>query len=278
MNHNLIKEASKNVWGTTPAGWTYAENNSKGTQEFFEKVLQKRFTEECKWMFEIVQFERFKEKKVLEIGCGAGYDAYQFCKHGAQYTGIDLTPDNPIITKKHLSYFGYHPEVLEMDAEELSFNEHFDYIFSFGVLHHTPNIKKALKNIYIVLKDDGEAQIIVYNKYSIFYIITCIGYNWLLKGKFLTMSLKDLRSTIEVTTSTVKPLVNVYSKKELHRLCNQAGFQIIKTDIRKLVREDLPGGTRFGAKLYKYIPESWLDYFATKFGWYLSVRMVKAKV
>ena len=57
-----------------------------------------------------------------------------------------------------------------MDAEELTFKEQFDYVFSFGVLHHTPNIAKALKNIHTVLKDNGEAQIIVYYKHSIFYM------------------------------------------------------------------------------------------------------------
>ena len=74
----------------------------------FESVLKRRFSEECEWMDEIVHFERFKGKKVLEIGCGAGYDAYQFCRNGAVYIqGIDLTPDNPVIAKKHLSYFNY---------------------------------------------------------------------------------------------------------------------------------------------------------------------------
>lgn len=277
MNSETIKEATKAVWGTTPAGSTYAQGHTKGTKEFFQAVIEKRFKEECDWMEDVVNFKRFKGKKVLEIGCGAGYDAYQFCKNGADYTGIDITPDNPIITKKHLSFFNYEPHVLEMDVESLSVSETFDYVFSFGVLHHTPNFKKALKNIYNVLKSDGEAQIIVYYKHSIFYILHVVVGDWLLRLKFLKMSLKERRSKIETTLSNAEPLVNVYSKKELHALCKEAGFHLIKTDIRKLTREDLPD-LPFVKKLYPYIPDSWLTYLSKKFGWYISVRMKKVSL
>lgn len=274
MNVESIKKATKSVWGASPAGWTYADGHQKGTQQFFEAVLQKRFTLECDWMYDIVQFERFKGKKVLEIGSGAGYDAYQFCKQGATYTGIDITPDNPIIARKHLAYFGYDAQFLEMDVEELSLSEKYDYVFSFGVLHHTPNMQKALKNIYNVLEDKGEAQIIVYYKYSIFYMFTSVLFNWVARLKFLKTSLKDHRSGIEFTTSSAKPLVNVYGKREFHSLCKAAGFKILKTDIRKLVHEDLPSIPLI-RRLYRFIPQSWLNIASKRFGWYLSVRMVK---
>lgn len=272
--NKTIKKATMAVWGATPAGWTYGNNYPKGSKEFFESVLAKRFSYECDWLDEIVDFKRFKGKKVLEIGCGAGYDAYQFCKHGAHYTGIDITPDNPIITKKHLSYYGYEPKTIEMDAEALSFNETFDYVYSFGVLHHTPNIKEALKRINTVVRPGGEIQIIVYNKYSIFYILNIVLFEWILTLQFLKMSLKKRRSKIESTTSNEEPLVNVYSKKEIQHLINQAGFSILKTDIRKLVREDLPG-IPFIMKLYNYIPDSWLKKLGKRYGWYISVRAIK---
>lgn len=275
MDNQKIKESTKIVWGTNPAGWSYGNGYKKGTKEFFESVLQRRFTEECEWMDEIVHFERFRGKKVLEIGSGAGYDVYQFCSHGAIYTGIDLTPDNPIIAKKHLAYFGYDATFLEMDVEELALTDSYDFVFSFGVLHHTPNIAKALKNIRRVLKDDGEAQIIVYHKHSIFYILKLILYDWVLKFQFLKKSLKERRSEMEVTHSGAQALVNLYSAKEMQKLCKQAGFKIIKTDVRKLVRDDLPGFP-FIKKLYRFIPDSLLYSLSKKFGAYLSIRMIKA--
>ena len=51
MNTNeTIKEATKSVWGASPAGWTYGEGHQKGTKEFFQSVLHKRFNHECDWM------------------------------------------------------------------------------------------------------------------------------------------------------------------------------------------------------------------------------------
>jgi len=275
-NEESIKQATKNVWGVNPAGWTYGKGFAKGTQEFFFSVLEKRFTYECEWMDEIVHFNRLKNKKVLEIGCGAGYDAFQFCKAGADYTGIDITPDNPIIAKKHLEFCGYSGKFFEMDVEKLALPERYDYIFSFGVLHHTPNITKALEKMHAVLKDDGEAQIIVYYKFSIFYLLHLLVFDWLLSLKFLKMSLSDRLSQIEFTNSSSKALVNVYGKNQLKKICTNAGYTVIKTDIRKLTREDLPCIPLI-SRLYRFIPNSWLYFLSKRFGWYLSVRMVKSK-
>jgi hypothetical protein len=88
------------------------------------------------------------------------------------------------------------------------------------------------------------------------------------------MSLKDRRSLIEYTTSSKKPLVNVYSKKEIHKLCKGSGFKIIKTDIRKFDKEDLQN-IRLIGRLNRFIPQSWLNFLGKRFGWYISVRMVK---
>lgn len=276
IEKDQIKNTSKSVWGASPAGWTFGQGYQKGTKEFFEAVLHKRFTWECDWLDDIVDFKRFNNKKVLEVGCGAGYDAYQFCKHGALYTGIDITPDNPIIAKKHLSYYGYEADIQEMDVESLSLIKQFDYVYSFGVLHHTPDMQKALQNMYNSLKIGGEIQIIVYHKYSIFYLLNVVIFTWIIKLKFLKMSLKTVRSHIEYSTNQERPLVNVYSKRQLKTMLQKAGFVIIKTEVRKLVTEDLPG-IPFIMKLYKFIPSIVLQKLSHYFGWYLSVRALKTR-
>lgn len=269
-----IKEATKQVWGTSPAGWIFGDGHEFGSKEFFEAVLKKRFSYEVPWLDHIVCFKRFNGKKVLEIGCGGGYDAYQFCAAGADYTGIDITPQNPLNASKHISYYGYKARFLELDAEHLNFNEEFDYIYSFGVLHHTPDMQKVLSNCYKALKQGGEVQVIVYNKWSLFYCLTVVLYEWILKFNCRRRSLKEQRSMIESTESNHRPLVNVYSKRELQKLLKQSGFTVIKSDIRKLVQEDLPG-PKFIRKLYSLIPESLLNFLGRYIGWYVSVRAVK---
>ena len=272
--HQTIKDNSKSVWGSSPAGWVYGENYERGTKDFFEAVLHKRFSYELPWLDEVVQFKRFAGKSVLEIGCGAGYDAFQFCKAGAVYTGIDITPQNPPLARKHLSHYGFDARFEEMDVEQMSFKNEFDFVFTFGVLHHTPDIKKALSNCYNAVKPGGEIQVIVYNKWSIFYCLTVVIWEWVLRRNFLKRSLADQRSLIETFTCDAKPLVNVYSKREIQKLIKQTGFKITKTDIAKLVAQDLPMIPLI-ARLYNYIPQRLLRFIGTYFGWYVSVRAFK---
>jgi 2-polyprenyl-3-methyl-5-hydroxy-6-metoxy-1,4-benzoquinol methylase len=275
--HQTIKDNSKSVWGASPAGWVYGENYERGSKDFFDAVLQKRFSYELPWLDEMVQFKRFAGKSVLEVGCGAGYDAFQFCKAGAVYTGIDITPQNSSLARKHVSHYGFHPRFEEMDVERMTFNNEFDFVFSFGVLHHTPNIEKALTNCYNALKPGGEIQVIVYNKWSIFYCLTTVCWEWVLRRNFLKRSLAEQRSLIEYSVSSAKPLVNVYSKREIQKLIKQAGFKITKTHIAKLVAQDLPM-IRFVARSYKYIPQRLLTAIGTYFGWYVSVRAFKPEL
>ena len=61
-----------------------------GTKEYFEEVtLRKYFVEPH--ILEFANFPNYKNKKVLEIGCGIGTAAQSFIENGATYTGIDLS-------------------------------------------------------------------------------------------------------------------------------------------------------------------------------------------
>ncbi len=269
---NAIKISTKKVWGTNPAGWTHAKDKKKGTKEFFDQVLYKRFTEECFWLPAIVSFESYANKKVLEIGCGAGYDAYMFCNNGAEYTGLDLVPENIALTKKHLSFYSYTPVIFEADAQEMDFKEQFDLVYSFGVLHHIPDMEKVLYQSYQALKPGGTALFIVYYKYSIAYFRVVA--HWIMRGKFLKESLQEALSRVEDVDSSERPLVRVYSKKQFTKLVQDAGFTVVSTKIRKLSREDLPAFAGL-TYIFKYLPESVLHRWATWWGWYLCLQAVK---
>lgn len=275
MNHQDIKKISQEFWGTNPAGWTFANNLKKGSTSFFKKALKRRFSEECPWLHELIPFKQLKHKKVLEIGFGAGFDAYYFCKYQAQYTGVDITPQNAILAQQHLSsYTAFTPTFLTQDVEEMTFENTFDYAYSYGVLHHTPAINKALDAIYKALKPGGTCLIIVYNKHSINYWLSTIMTEWIFKRGFLKRSLAEQRSLIEYTASSLKPLVNVYSKKQLGTYMKQAGFAITNATVNKLTREDIRSIKILG-KLEPYISDSLLNKLSKKYGWYLCVQAQK---
>ncbi len=263
------KEKAQAVWGASPAGWTWAPDEQPGTREFFEKVLSKRSSYELPWLFELVPFASYRGKAVIELGCGAGYDAYEFCRNGADYTGIDITPANPGRTRGHLGHFGLAPKVLQADAESLPFPAaSFDVAFSNGVLHHTPDIRRSFREAYRVLRPGGELWVAVYHKNSIFYLLSVVLVHHVLGLGFLRRSLKDRRSMIETSTSGELPLVNVYTRKEVARLLEEAGFPTPQMRVRKLVREDFPG-IPLVSRLWRHLPQRWLDQLGQHFGWYV---------
>ena len=269
------KKAAQAVWGASPAGTTFGGGAEPGTREFFERVLRMRSSHEQPWLSALVPFASARGRRVLELGCGAGYDAYAFCRAGAEYVGIDITPENPGRTRRHLGHFDLAPRVLVADAEALPFREaSFDVVFSNGVLHHTPDIERSFRESARVLRRGGEFWVILYHRNSVVYRVNLFLVNHLLKLGFRRMSLRERLAKIEYTTSTELPLVNVYSRGELRNLLTGAGFTVDGLWVRKLVPEDLPFTRALGG-VWRRVPQRWLDAVGSRFGWYVIARAVR---
>ena len=115
----------------------------------------------------------FKGKKVLEIGLGQGADSEQIIRRGATWFGLDLTPESVARVQTRLSLRQLphksvkHGSVLQIPYEDNS----FDVLFSHGVLHHVPDILAAQREIYRVLKPDGELIVMLYARWSLNYLV-----------------------------------------------------------------------------------------------------------
>jgi ubiquinone/menaquinone biosynthesis C-methylase UbiE len=167
-------------------------------------------------MFEFCEHPR---KKVLEIGCGIGTDASQWAKGSAEYTGVDLTEKAVSVARKRFEIYGYQGESQTADAEDLPFeSESFDIVYSFGVLHHTPDTQKAINEVHRVLKPGGRAFIMLYHKARDYYLTQvrfCV-----LRGELLRMSAQDvLNKYTEVKGNS--PLTKCYTRKQADRLFSQ---------------------------------------------------------
>ena len=120
------------------------------------------------YILKFANFSNSRGKRVLEIGVGLGADHQLFAENGAQLYGIDLTERAIEHTKRRFSMLGLSSELNTGDAENLIFeNEAFDIVYSWGVLHHSPNTAKAIAEVYRVLKPGGEARIMIYHKWSL---------------------------------------------------------------------------------------------------------------
>lgn len=118
----------------------------------------------------ILRFADFKGssgKRVLEIGVGLGADHQQFAEAGAELFGCDLTKRAIEHTLRRLALFELHSKLQQADAEALPYeNDCFDIVYSWGVLHHSPNTPKAVEEVHRVLKPGGEAKVMIYHRYS----------------------------------------------------------------------------------------------------------------
>lgn len=139
-----------------------------GTKEYFDQVEERKYFVESH-IPGFAQFVRWSGKRVLEIGCGIGTDAINFVRAGADYTAVELSEASLSLTRKRFEVFGITGTLYRGNAEQLTTvieRPGFDLVYSFGVIHHTPNQRAVLEQARKVIRDDGELRIMLYAKHS----------------------------------------------------------------------------------------------------------------
>lgn len=161
---NSEKEAVHDFWDNASCGEElYLAGESK---DDYLKQAGIRYHLEP-FILEFAEFETSRGKKVLEIGVGLGADHQQFAEAGAFLTGVDLTQRAIDHTRRRFQVLSLNSDLRTADAENLPFEDGaFDIVYSWGVLHHSPNTAKAIDEVFRVLKPKGTAKIMVYYKYS----------------------------------------------------------------------------------------------------------------
>lgn len=142
----------------------------------YESQAQTRYALEP-YILDFARFDEAKGKRVLEIGVGLGADHQKFAEAGAELYGIDLTERAVEHTQNRLHVFGLSSILSIGDAENLDFsNDSFDLVYSWGVLHHSPDTPKAIADVWRVLKHGGTAKIMIYHKWSMVGLMLWIRY------------------------------------------------------------------------------------------------------
>jgi len=126
---------------------------------------------------ELARFNEARGMRVLEIGVGLGADHQKFAEAGADLYGIDLTERAVEHTGRRLLAFGLSSRLAVGDAERLTFQDgYFDIVYSWGVIHCSPDTPKAVTEIWRVLKPGGEARIMIYYKWSFVGLMLWVRY------------------------------------------------------------------------------------------------------
>ena len=277
-----IKHDIQAFWNDNPQ--TYGDTHGitvydgvaqiKGTREFFRRLDAEFF----KWnhplhnekpfdrLFPYSQFNA--NHRVLEIGCGMGTMAMLWAQHGVQVTAIDLNSEAVQQTRRRFELFGLKGTIEEGDATALQFeNDYFDYVYSWGVLHHSPNSDISVREMIRVLKPGGMFGLMMYHRRSLLH------WYWThyIEG-FLHYEHRFL-GTLELTSrygdgyaQEGNPHTWPITKKELRAMllpwCRRLHFHVLGTELDSIFKLLLPG---IGMILPRSVKKCW----ARRFGWSL---------
>jgi SAM-dependent methyltransferase len=204
-----------NFWNDRPCNIKHS-SKPENTVEFFDEIARKRYTAEPH-IKAFMNTTNWHGRKVLDLGCGIGTDSVSFAKAGALVTCVDLTENGITLCKKNfalhdLSGVFYQGNIEELDkilpAEDL---KSFDLIWSFGVIHHTPNPQKVFECLPAYLSNLGEIRCMLYSKFSYKLFWLMHENNWTFDN-----SSALIQNFSEAQTGC--PVTSTYTFDEIHSL------------------------------------------------------------
>jgi len=263
-----FKQRTREQWSANPCGAHVARDLEFGTREYFDAIEDYRYRIFAPWVKEAVGFDRYAGKGLLEIGFGTGTDLLQFARGGARVTGVDLTPRSIEIARRRFEVYGFTGEFLTGDCEDLSFPDtSFDVVYSFGVLHHTPDTLRAVGEIHRVLKPGGKAIVMLYHRASLYYLGSIIFKHGLLRGELLKETPAEMMSRqVEYSETGGHPLVKAFTRAEARQMFRE--FRRCDVQVNQLTRREL-------RPIGHLIPEVLFQWLARNFGWNLLITATK---
>jgi len=242
----------------TYVGWEDTDRVPTSPEEF--RAVNAQFLRGNPWLERDFDFTARAGERVLEIGCGAGSASCLFARAGASVTAIDLTDQAALLAQANARSQGLAVDVRRMDAEQLGFPDaSFDFVFSWGVIHHSRATESIIGEIARVLRPGGRGLVMVYNRNSVRYYL--YGLYWLLaRGKIFAGH--DFVSVQGFFTDGFYQ--RHFSPEELGAAFDRAGLDTERISLTHTVNKMLPG-----------IPR-WLDeWLKRKAGWLLVIEFAK---
>lgn len=254
------KEDVRDFWNADPCGSRYMQD-----KDDFEAHTRARYALEP-YIFDFAKFSQARGLRVLEVGVGMGADYLEWLKAGASATGVDLSAMSVETARQRCTKAGYKADLRVADAEQLPFPDNsFDVVYSYGVMHHSPDTPRCIREARRVLKPGGEARIMMYQHPSITGVMLWLRYG-LLRGKSLRQTVFDHLES---------PGTKTYTPSEARALFE--GFEDIQTRVvfspgDLLLNEP---SSKFNSAFYRFIwkifPRGLVRKFGKRWGLFLLI-------
>ncbi|MEE9166836.1 MAG: class I SAM-dependent methyltransferase [Candidatus Neomarinimicrobiota bacterium] len=259
----------RDFWNRRPCNISHS-SHPVGTKSYFEEVEARKYFVE-RHIPRFAQFERWTGKKVLEIGCGIGTDAINFARHGAYVTAVELSVKSLELAKQRAEVYGLQDRIHFFlgNAEELSHFvpiEPYSLVYSFGVIHHTPNPDRVIKQICHYADSKTTIKIMVYHRYSwkVFWILLTYG-----RGQFWRLRELVARHS---EAQTGCPVTHVFTRLEICDLLSRYGISVTNAQFDHIFPYRIPDyrNHRYSKLWYFcWMPGPLFRFLERHWGWHL---------
>jgi ubiquinone/menaquinone biosynthesis C-methylase UbiE len=276
------QEQVRDWWNRNPM--SYDVDNpipyEPGTQEFFREIDRRIFhprymrltaDRSGKPFSLFVDFGALRGKDVLDVGSGSGIATQLLAEAGANVTAIDLTDWAVETTRRRLAAFGLEGDVLQADAERLPFEDaRFDLVFSWGVIHHSSDMDRALAELVRVCRPGGQIVLMVYNRRSLFFAVYRAFQRFLPFARRLGLHFEGARAG-----ETEGLIARHFTVAQLREKLERAGLTRVWIQPYGQDAELLPLPRRIRLPITERIPRSLKDPVLRRLGHQLGVRATK---
>jgi SAM-dependent methyltransferase len=249
-------ETVKAYWNARPCNVRHSEK-PLGSQEYFDEVEKRKYFVESH-IPKFAEFALWKDKKVLEVGCGIGTDTINFARAGANVTAVDLSEESLKIARLRAEVFGLSDRInfQQANAEELEAvlePQQFDLVYSFGVLHHTPNPAQAIASLRKYMGRASQLRLMVYAKNSWKRILIDAGFD-------------------QPEAQSGCPIAFTYMPEDIPPLLQ--GFKILKLEQDHIFPFDIEKYRRYGYEVvpwFAFMPREMFRALEKALGWHMLV-------
>jgi SAM-dependent methyltransferase len=244
-----------------------------GSREYFDDLERRKYFVEPH-IPGFAEFERWRGKRVLEVGCGVGTTTISFARAGASVTAVELSAESAAVTRRRAELYDLADriDVRVGNAEQLSSFvpvETYDLVYSFGVIHHSPHPERIVDELRKYMDARSELRLMVYSRvsYKLFWIMQ--------QEHVWDMSRIDELVARNSEAQTGCPVTYTYTLDSVRELLKD--FRVLDVSKAHIFTWDIDAYRRFEYKkdpAWAHVSDDELARLEKELGWHMLVRAV----